>query len=95
MDLSGSKNQELDQKVEPVDVVSGSDVQTTQPEIYIDPQAEASVLRKFDRIILPQCFIFLVLNYLDRSNIGFVTCPAPPALHADITRQRQSLRLRR
>ncbi|KAL3419475.1 nicotinic acid plasma membrane transporter [Phlyctema vagabunda] len=39
-------------------------------EIYIDPEAESRTLRKFDMIVLPQAFIFILLNYLDRSNIG-------------------------
>lgn len=38
--------------------------------ISIDPIAEAAVLKKFDQIVLPQCFVFLILCYLDRSNIG-------------------------
>lgn len=37
---------------------------------FVDPTAEAAVLKKFDQIVLPQCFIFLILCYLDRSNIG-------------------------
>lgn len=47
-----------------------SDDDRASNEIYIDPIQEASVLRKFDKILLPQCFIFLLLNYLDRSNLG-------------------------
>jgi hypothetical protein len=37
--------------------------------IYIDPEKEKACLRKFDKFFLPQAFIFLVLNYLDRSNV--------------------------
>lgn len=36
----------------------------------IDPLKEKACLRKFDRIVLPQCFIILLVNFLDRSNIG-------------------------
>jgi hypothetical protein len=39
-------------------------------EIYIDPVKEKAVLRKFDKFFLPQAFAFLVLNYLDRSNVS-------------------------
>jgi MFS family permease len=38
--------------------------------IYIDPEKEKAVLRKFDKFLLPQAFIFILLNYLDRSNLG-------------------------
>lgn len=38
--------------------------------IYIDPKQEAAVLRKFDKYLLPQAFIIILLNYLDRSNLG-------------------------
>jgi MFS family permease len=38
--------------------------------IYIDPEKEKAVLRKFDKWILPQAFVFILLNYLDRSNLG-------------------------
>jgi hypothetical protein len=38
--------------------------------IYIDPEKEKAVLRKFDKYFLPQAFLFILLNYLDRSNLG-------------------------
>lgn len=38
--------------------------------IYIDPEKEKACLRKFDKFFMPQAFIFLVLNYLDRSNVS-------------------------
>ncbi|CAK7266666.1 hypothetical protein SEPCBS57363_002205 [Sporothrix epigloea] len=38
--------------------------------IYIDPAKEKAVIRKFDKYVLPQAFLILLLNYLDRSNIG-------------------------
>lgn len=43
--------------------------------IYIDPAAEKSVMSKFDKYILPQAFIFILLNYLDRSNLGMNSPP--------------------
>ncbi|CAG8957289.1 hypothetical protein HYFRA_00010712 [Hymenoscyphus fraxineus] len=42
----------------------------TQGAIYIDDEEEKKVLRKFDKYILPQAFLFILLNYLDRSNLG-------------------------
>lgn len=39
-------------------------------QIYVDPEKEKAALKKFDKIFLPQAFIFLVLNYLDRSNVS-------------------------
>jgi hypothetical protein len=38
--------------------------------IYIDPEKEKACLRKFDKFFMPQAFAFLVLNYLDRSNVS-------------------------
>ncbi|EEY15295.1 high-affinity nicotinic acid transporter [Verticillium alfalfae VaMs.102] len=38
--------------------------------IFIDPDEEKAVLRKFDKWVLPQAFVFILLNYLDRSNLG-------------------------
>lgn len=47
---------------------------TTPPlddaSIYIDPDLERRTLRKFDKYLLPQFFIILLIAYLDRSNIG-------------------------
>ncbi|KAL2206340.1 MFS general substrate transporter [Sarocladium strictum] len=39
-------------------------------EIYIDPEKEKAIIRKFDFLVLPQFVIILILAYLDRSNIG-------------------------
>jgi hypothetical protein len=39
--------------------------------IYIDPEKEKACLRKFDKFFMPQAFAFLVLNYLDRSNVSY------------------------
>jgi hypothetical protein len=38
--------------------------------IHIDAEKEKAVMRKFDKYLLPQAFIFILLNYLDRSNLG-------------------------
>lgn len=45
-------------------------VDGTSETIYIDPEKEKAVLRKFDKFLLPQAFLFILLNYLDRSNLG-------------------------
>jgi hypothetical protein len=34
--------------------------------IYVDPEKERAVLRKFDKYVLPQAFLFILLNFLDR-----------------------------
>ena len=39
-------------------------------EIYIDPALEERVMRKFDKFVLPQFAILVLIAYLDRSNIG-------------------------
>ncbi|KAH8694248.1 high-affinity nicotinic acid transporter-like protein [Talaromyces proteolyticus] len=38
--------------------------------IYVDPEKEAAVLRKFDKYLLPVSVVFLVLSTLDRNNLG-------------------------
>lgn len=38
--------------------------------IYIDPEQEKAVMAKFDKYLLPQAFFIILLNYLDRSNLG-------------------------
>jgi hypothetical protein len=40
--------------------------------IYIDPEKEAAVLRKFDLFVLPVSVVFLVLSTLDRNNVSSV-----------------------
>ncbi|VUC31689.1 unnamed protein product [Clonostachys rosea] len=39
-------------------------------EPYIDPDIENAAVKKFDRYVLPQILILVLLSYLDRSNIG-------------------------
>ena len=52
------------------DTVSKEGTIEDASSIYIDPEKEKACLRKFDKFFLPQAFAFLVLNYLDRSNVG-------------------------
>jgi MFS family permease len=65
----------IDEKTSPsknsstLDITTGS-VHVTPASIYIDPEKEKSVLKKFDKYVLPQTFLFILLNYLDRSNLG-------------------------
>lgn len=54
--------------------IASSEISQT---IFIDPAAEKSVMSKFDKYILPQAFIFILLNYLDRSNLGMNIPPTP------------------
>lgn len=39
---------------------------------YIDPVLEKKVLRKFDKWLLPQMMLLVMVSFLDRSNIGTV-----------------------
>lgn len=39
-------------------------------DIYIDPQLERRTVAKFDKYVLPQMAVLIILAYLDRSNIG-------------------------
>lgn len=55
-----------------LDVANGALVDGTSETIYIDPEKEKAVLRKFDKFLLPQAFLFILLNYLDRSNLGML-----------------------
>ena len=38
--------------------------------IFVDPHHEKTAMRKFDIILLPQIAAFVLVCYLDRSNIG-------------------------
>jgi hypothetical protein len=40
---------------------------------YIDPVLEKHVLQKFDRWLLPQMMLLMLISNLDRSNIGKTT----------------------
>jgi hypothetical protein len=60
------------------------DASDNEHTIYIDPEEEKAVMRKFDRYLLPQAFIIILLNYLDRSNLGeYSQHPALMFLTAD------------
>ncbi len=39
-------------------------------DIYVDPVIEKQALSKFDKFLLPQMAIMVLIAYLDRSNIG-------------------------
>lgn len=43
--------------------------------IFIDPEKEAAVRRKFDKYVVPVSVIFLVLSTLDRNNVGEAFVP--------------------
>jgi hypothetical protein len=45
-------------------------VSTDAAEIYVDSELEKRVMGKFDRFILPQFAILVLIAYLNRSNIG-------------------------
>lgn len=55
-----------------LDVANGVLVDGASETIYIDPEKEKAVLQKFDKFLLPQAFLFILLNYLDRSNLGML-----------------------
>ena len=41
-------------------------------EIYVDPDVEKSIISKFDKYMMPQMAVLVLLAYLDRSNIGML-----------------------
>lgn len=43
--------------------------------VVIDPAKERAIISKFDKFVLPQFCIILVLAYLDRTNIGMSQFP--------------------
>lgn len=49
--------------------VDDKDIANDQ-DIYIDPVAEARVLRKIDMFLVPLLNVTWIFAYLDRSNIG-------------------------
>lgn len=59
----------VDEKVQPENASELSMIGDAS-SIYIDPEKEKACLRRFDKFFMPQAFIFLLLNYLDRSNLG-------------------------
>lgn len=46
------------------------DPQLASDEIYIDPIVEKRATAKFDKFMMPQMALLMVIAYLDRSNIG-------------------------
>jgi hypothetical protein len=65
----------IEEKVDPslssLDVANGTAVDvSTANTIFIEPEKERAVIKKFDKYLLPQAFLFILLNYLDRSNLG-------------------------
>lgn len=47
-----------------------SDSEQGESDVYIDPELEKRTLRKFDKWVLPQFMLLVLIAYLDRSNIG-------------------------
>ena len=44
----------------------------TTTTIYIDPEREAAVRRKFDIYVVPISVIYLVMSTLDRNNVSLL-----------------------
>lgn len=53
-----------------VTAVPLSDSEHGEQDIHIDPELEKRVLGKFDKLVLPQFMLLVLIAYLDRSNIG-------------------------
>jgi hypothetical protein len=70
MESSTEKNKTPSPLEEKVAGESSSEIGGHAAVIFVDPVKEKAALRKFDKIFLPQAFVFLVLNYLDRSNVS-------------------------
>ena len=66
----------VDEKTHTPDVQSLSSKDVAGPDgvgastIYIDPAKEKAALRKFDIYLMPAAFTLILLNYIDRSNLG-------------------------
>lgn len=56
-------------KVLPQDAVTASSIHGSH-DIYIDPALERRTMAKYDKFLLPQMAMLIILAYLDRSNIG-------------------------
>ncbi|KIX95241.1 uncharacterized protein Z520_09158 [Fonsecaea multimorphosa CBS 102226] len=39
-------------------------------EVFVDPDIEKRAIKKFDRLVLPQMALIMLIAYLDRANIG-------------------------
>jgi hypothetical protein len=46
------------------------DIRSAVTGIFVDPVIEKRALSKFDKFLLPQIAILVLIAYLDRSNIG-------------------------
>ncbi len=68
--MSDKKNTEVESGV--AAIASGVDETSSHvaDEIYIDPVMEKRVMSKFDRYMLPQFAVLLLISFLDRSNVG-------------------------
>jgi hypothetical protein len=44
-------------------------------EVFIDPVMEKRITSKFDKFMMPQMALLMVIAYLDRSNIGVFLSP--------------------
>lgn len=75
MDKTDVADEKAAASITSLDVANGAIVNATLETIYIDPEKEKAVLRKFDKFLLPQAFVFILLNYLDRSNLGMFSSP--------------------
>ncbi|KAL6251349.1 hypothetical protein RBB50_001557 [Rhinocladiella similis] len=56
-------------KVQPQDTVTATSIHGSN-DIYIDPVLERRTMAKYDKFLLPQMAMLIILAYLDRSNIG-------------------------
>lgn len=45
-------------------------------EIFIDPVLLKRVTSKFDKFMMPQMAVLMIIAYLDRSNIGLFQLPS-------------------
>jgi hypothetical protein len=58
--------------------LSASNVASPYPEpgaseIFVDPVVLKRVISKFDKFMMPQMAVLMIIAYLDRSNIGIYT----------------------
>ena len=72
-----SDNKEVDIESNSLSASNGehTNPQLGTSEIFIDPVVLKRVTSKFDKFMMPQMAVLMIIAYLDRSNIGLLKLP--------------------
>jgi hypothetical protein len=73
-----SDNKEVDIESNSLSASNGdhSNPQLGANEIFIDPVVLKRITSKFDKFMMPQMAVLMIIAYLDRSNIGLFQLPS-------------------